>query len=101
MKKIKSSDFGGFVGLIDPKNLRKGIIHLIDCPLATGMTIVDSKLYVNSNKVIKIISRGKIIGEFNNNLFNDLHSILSLDKSILRVASSHASDYATLIGATY
>jgi hypothetical protein len=85
-KAVSSETFGGSIALIDPNNLKLGFISEISCPVATGMYYdnKNKKLFVGSNKWVKVIKGGKIITSLGNNLFNDIHSIsVSPQKNLL------------------
>lgn len=89
-KAVSSKTFGGSVALIDPGRLNYGFILEIKCPVATGMYYhkTEDILYVGSNKWIRKIKHGKIIGSLGNNLFNDIHSLSESLRGNLLVTSS-------------
>lgn len=89
-KAVSSKTFGGSIALIDPNNLNFGFISEIKCPVASGMYYHNAKnvLYVASNKWIRKIRHGKIIGSLGNNLFNDIHSLSKSFGGNLLVTSS-------------
>jgi len=87
---ITSKDFGGAVSLIDPNNMTAGILAEIKVPVATGMFYSDLTkiLYVGSNKWVRLVKNGKVIGDLGNTLFNDLHTLTSTPTGNLLVAST-------------
>lgn len=87
---VSSKTFGGSIALIDPNNLGFGFIFEIKCPVATGMYYYKTKdiLYVGSNKWIRKIKHGKIIGSLGIGLFNDIHALSESLGGNLLVTSS-------------
>ena len=89
-KKVTGAELGGSVGLIDPKDLNKGIIVEIDSPVATGMyyRAEEKTLYVGSGKWIQKIQGGKIVETVGNTLFNDVHTLNASFNSNMLVTST-------------
>ena len=90
VKSVSSKTFGGSVCLIDPKNLHLGFIAEVECPVATGLLYKKQEkcLYVGSNKYIRKIKNGKIVGVLSNNLFNDIHHLSESIQGNLLVVST-------------
>lgn len=89
-KKVLSSELGGSVCLVDPLNLTRGFLYEIECPLATGLYYreLNETLYVGSNKWIRLIKKGKVVGVLGNTLFSDIHSLNVTSNGNLLVASA-------------
>lgn len=77
VRKLDPTEFGGAVFLIDADDFKKGIIKRLECPLAMGMAYkikTNTLLVASSGKIIKY-NNGKVSGEINHNLFNDIHDL--------------------------
>ena len=90
VKAVPHEEFGGSIVLVDPFQLNKGFLAEVVVPLAFGMCICeqDSSLYVTSGTVLSQIKGGKCIREFDNSLFNDLHSLTPSASGNLLVTST-------------
>jgi hypothetical protein len=84
---LNSSQFGGFVGIVDPENLKQGILKKIKCPVATGLCYNHGSLFIGSKNKVSIFTKGRIMDELNNNLFNDIHGISKYNNNILVVCT--------------